>query len=102
MTASEGSRFVTRRVEISAIRFTAETALDVQEFCTDGTGDEATVSFNYGFDKDAGVYHVWGEVYDYLHDTWIKVFEGQWIVRGTKGEYYPCDDETFMWKYEPV
>lgn len=42
------------------------------------------------------------EVYDVLHSTWIGVKLGQWIIKGTKGEFYPCDPETFNWKYEEV
>lgn len=32
----------------------------------------------------------------------IPVNMGDWIIRGTKGEYYPCDDEVFKAKYRPV
>ena len=92
-------KFRTKIVEIEAVRFTAEDVLNVNSFATDPDGTER---FRYGFNKDAGVYEIWGEIFDVLHDTWIKVFEGQWIVRGAKGEFYPCDDETFMWKYEQV
>lgn len=42
------------------------------------------------------------EVYDKLHDSWIKVFVGQWILRGTEGEFYPHDDEPFRRNYEKV
>lgn len=92
-------RFQTKIVQIDAIRFTAESAISVHEFAQESDGTER---FRYGFNKDGGVYEVWGEIYDVLHDTWIKVSEGQWIIKGTKGEFYPCDDETFHWKYEQV
>lgn len=52
--------------------------------------------------EDEFIDHFTAQVYDKLHDTWISVADGQWIVRGAKGEYYPCDDETFHWKYEEV
>ena len=42
------------------------------------------------------------EVFDKLHDSWIKVYNGQWLIRGTKGEYYPCDHEVFIEKYREV
>lgn len=41
-------------------------------------------------------------VYDALHDEWIKVATGQWIVRGVRGEFYPCDPQVFAYTYEPV
>lgn len=42
------------------------------------------------------------EVFDTYHSTWIGVKVGQWVIRGTQGEYYPCDDETFQEIYEEV
>lgn len=42
------------------------------------------------------------EVFDYLHSTWVGVYAGQFIVKGTKGEFYPCDAEVFHNKYEEV
>lgn len=27
---------------------------------------------------------------------------GDWIIRGTRGEFYPCKDSTFREKYAPV
>lgn len=27
---------------------------------------------------------------------------GDWIIKGTMGEFYPCKDEVFQRKYEPV
>lgn len=40
---------------------------------------------------------------------WIDTLEGghvvcpgDWVVKGTLGEYYPCKDEVFRKKYEPV
>lgn len=41
-------------------------------------------------------------VYDMLHSTWILVYDGQYIIKGTKGEFYPCDAEVFRQKYRPV
>lgn len=40
------------------------------------------------------------EVYDKLHSTWIGVKAGQWIIRGLKGEFYPCDPQVFENTYE--
>lgn len=55
-----------------------------------------------GFEND-GEYSIghW-EVYDYIQDTWVKVNRNDWIIQGTKGEYYPCADEVFKAKYEEI
>ena len=39
------------------------------------------------------------EVYDRLHDTWITVLSGQWIVQGVMGEFYPLDDKARIRSY---
>ena len=41
-------------------------------------------------------------VFDKLHSTWVGVMDGQWIIRGVKGEFYPCDAEVFAETYEPA
>lgn len=42
------------------------------------------------------------EVYDYLHDTWIKFKKGDWILEGSKGEFYAHEGELFKTNYEEV
>lgn len=42
------------------------------------------------------------EVKDVLHNTWLGVKDGEWIIKGVKGELYPCDDEVFAATYDPV
>lgn len=92
-------RFRTKPVEIDAIRFTFESGDEIKEWTTDPVDE--TCAFNWGYEDDReGGNDLWGQVFDVLHDTWINVFPGQWIVRGAKGEFYPCDNETFHWKYE--
>jgi hypothetical protein len=27
---------------------------------------------------------------------------GDWLIKGTKGEFYPCKDDVFRQKYEPI
>jgi hypothetical protein len=87
-------RFRTRLVEIEATRWTGDNLTEMGMF-TEGNF-RATVK--YGPDDEIFT----AEVFDKLHNTWIAVLTGQWIVRGVKGEYYPCDDETFHWKYEEI
>ncbi|WP_141576165.1 hypothetical protein [Actinomadura sp. WMMA1423] len=40
------------------------------------------------------------QVYDKLHHTWVGVETGQWVIRGIKGEFYPCADDVFTETYE--
>lgn len=45
---------------------------------------------------------VTAEVYDKLHSTWIGVRDGQWVVKGVRGELYPLDDEVRQETYDPA
>lgn len=42
------------------------------------------------------------EVFDDLHSTWVLVFTGDYIIRGVKGEFYPCRPDVFAETYEQV
>ena len=42
------------------------------------------------------------EVYDELHDTWVGVKDGDYIIKGLKGEFYPHDETLFPLAYEKV
>lgn len=39
------------------------------------------------------------EVYDELHDTWVGVKDGDYIIEGLQGEFYPHDAELFPQAY---
>ena len=32
----------------------------------------------------------------------LEAASGDWIIRGTEGELYPCNDSVFQKKYRPV
>lgn len=41
-------------------------------------------------------------VFDEVHDTWIKVWTSDWIVRGPRGEYYPINAGVLESTYDKV
>lgn len=86
-------KFRTKPVEIEAILFTGDNYDELFKW-TDGKFLDVDVEDRVD-DPEAT-----GQVLDFLHSTWILVKPGQWIIKGTKGEFYPCDPETFDWKYE--
>lgn len=89
--------FQTRIVQIQAVQFTGHNFGELTQWSQN--------SFRHGpkpYPKTHEGQDLTAEVFDKLHNAWIGVAPGQWIVRGAKGEYYPCDDETFHWKYEEV
>jgi hypothetical protein len=88
-------RYRKRPVVIDAVLWTGDNFEEMQEF----TGAEI---FRAGIglphdDNEEG----WpGEVYDVLHSTWIKVGVGNYVIKGTLGECYPCDFDVFASIYE--
>lgn len=32
----------------------------------------------------------------------MTVSQGDWVIRGIKGEYYPCKNDVFLLSYEPL
>jgi len=87
-------KFRTKQFEIEAVQFTGKNPEEVSEF-TNG-------KFHLVFPVTDETDEIVAVVFDKLHDTNVGVKAGQWIIRGMKGEYYPCDPEVFEAKYEPA
>lgn len=100
------ARFITKPFSIEAVQFTGDNVSEIDEFISPLEPTEVPEYFvvptckftKIGEDPEGFT----AAVYDDLHDTWVKVKPGQWIIRGQKGEYYPCDPEIFEAKYEEV
>lgn len=88
-------RYRTKPFEIEAIRYSGDNPKVISGW-TGGLFEETSEAERL-HDPD-----ITAHVYDYLHETWVGVKTGQWIIKGAKGEYYPCDPEIFEAKYEPV
>ena len=105
-------KFTSNPITIDAIQFTGDNNAEVIEFVRNNGGNNAVVG---DFFRDQGGFSkrewelkmeyngfpsdVIAVVYDYLHNTWVGVKIGQWIIKGTKGEFYPCDHDVFVEKY---
>lgn len=48
---------------------------------------------------DIGTSIITAEVYDELHDTWVGVKDGDIIIQGLQGEFYPHDAALFPKAY---
>ena len=78
-------------MEIDAIQYQREkNIMAVQDFFGDGNGRELL------YDADKNDYFIRTLEGD-MHLT-----EGDWIIRGVKGEYYPCKPDIFEATYEPL
>jgi hypothetical protein len=81
-------RFVKKPVEIDAIEFTGYNTSDIEEF----------------MDRRLAVTGVNGRVYLNIHtlEGDFLASPGDWIIRGIRGEYYPCKPDIFAKSYERV
>lgn len=102
-------RYKTKPFEIEAIQFTGENWSEVQKFC-----GQHSARYNPLMDIDTfdHVESYWPShtydpqiiavVWDYLHETWVGVRVKDFIIRGSRTEYYPCDPHVFESKYELI
>lgn len=82
------AKYKTKPFEVEAVQYVGSNADEINAF-TDG-------GFNVGVSED------WAEVYDYLQQTWVNVNINDFIIKGSKEEFYPCDPEVFNAKYERI
>lgn len=91
------AKFRTKPFEIDAVRYDGRNLEEVDEF----TGKHGMFMAVEPEDRDDDP-EIIASVFDKLHSTWVGVKKGQWIIRGQKGEFYPCDPEIFAAKYEAL
>ena len=88
------SSFRKKPVVIEAIQWTGDNSMEVLDFGNDGPmplwGDDFTVDM----DKS--------EVYILTLEGKHTATKGDWIIRGIKGEFYPCQPDIFEATYEPA
>ena len=82
--------YVKKPIPVEAVQFKANWD-ELLEFC----GSNLQYS-HWGFDDYTY------EVYDELHSTWIEFKPGDWIIKGIRGEFYPCEESVFAETYEPA
>jgi len=82
-------KFRKKPVVIEAVQFTADGAEDAIAFA----GDDMTLTAG-----DDGMVHPAIKTLE----GHLRVSEGDWIIRGVKGEHYPCKPDIFAATYEPV
>ena len=88
-------RFRKKPVEVEAVQWTGDNWYFIREW-TDN-------KFNVLYEEDrTDDPDATAEVLDGLHSTWVLVYDNDWIIRGVKGEFYPCRDEVFRETYEEV
>lgn len=91
-----------RPVTVQAIRFNGrhdrDNIFEINTFT--GGGFELIDPDNYDPETDGenNTAYVW----DYLHETWVGVKDGDYIIQGQLGEFYPHDGDLWPNAYEEV
>jgi hypothetical protein len=88
-------RYRKKAVEIDAIQWTGANAERVREFAEGGWNEIAPDDRHADPEATA-------EVYDRLHSTWVLMYTGDMVIRGMRGEYYPCRLDVFFETNEDV
>lgn len=91
-------KFRKKPVEVEAIRWTGGYYESVVLFCGQNWGRADACGIKWQPEPD-GEFVV---VYNAIDQQWLCVPVGFWIVRGIKGELYPCEDEIFQATYDAV
>jgi len=88
--------FKKKPVVIEAVQWTGDNLRTVIDFC--------------GLHPSASQYG-WESYESLVKEEGLKIFTlegkmnadiGDWIIKGVKGEFYPCKDEIFKLTYDPV
>ena len=97
--------FVKKPIPVDAVRFIADDAVSFSEIRLFVGERESNTKNPDGSEhkicnfQAAGTYVFWdepdirAEVWDKLHSIWVGVKDGQWIMKGSEGEFYPCVDD---------
>lgn len=86
------AKYRTKPFEIEAVQFKGD-ADEVREVFPD-----AALRVNVRFGEYVDTLEIW----DYLQQTWVKVNMFDYVIKGMKNEFYPCDPQVFEAKYAPV
>lgn len=90
-------KYRTKPVEIKAIQFTGLNFEEVKNFINESL-IYAIIDTEWKTGKDR--HRVVMKIKTLVGD--MKVSEGDYIVKGLKGEFYPCKPDVFEMKYEPI
>lgn len=82
-------RYTKKPVTVEAVQWTGDNRKDIWDFCT-------LAYFNTDF--ETGDLHLMIQT---LEGT-MEASVGDYIIKGIKGEFYPCKPDIFLLTYDPV
>jgi hypothetical protein len=93
------TRYRKKPIEIEAVQFTGEIDDEIANFLK---GQKVDVGLHTTLSDEGKV--LGSEKYIILKtlEGEMKVIKGDWIIKGVKGEFYPCKPDIFDETYEEV
>ena len=88
-------RFRKKPIEVEAVQWTGNNEAEMRAFA--GDYFETVDPEDRGDDPDQTA-----AVRDPVHKTWVRLHDGQWVVKGAWGKFYPVAADEFTETYEAV
>lgn len=82
-------------VEVEAVQWTGNNEAEMRAFA--GDYFETVDREDRGDDPDQTA-----AVRDPIHRTWVRIYDGHWVVKGAWGKFYPVAAGEFVELYEAV
>ncbi len=95
------SQFRKKPVVIEAVQFDGEVIVGGSPYWLPAVVQQINAE-NWMAVRSGEVFAGPGEIYIGTLEGPHKALAGDWIIRGVKGELYPCKPEIFAATYEPV
>lgn len=90
---TEPEKWRKKPITIEAVQLTRDNRADVAAWCG-GHYETDALYRAAGMNPD-------GSMMIRTLEGWVKASVGDWIIRGVKGEFYPCKPDSFSATYEP-
>lgn len=81
----------TKIIRITGVEWTGDNVTEIQDF--------VEFTNKVRFDNNNGM-HLW--LWNDLEEQWIRCPHKHWVLKGLKGEFYPCEPEALFMKYEII
>lgn len=78
----------TKKVQIQGVKWTGDNFIEIANFVDDASSIDL-------LDNDL-------DVWNQLEMQWINCPLEHWVLKGLKGEFYPCEEEVLFAKYRIV
>ena len=90
-------KYVKKPVEIEAMQWTGFNPTEIKEFA----GDNVEIKY-YDAAYEAGAGPMMATITIHTLEGDMKANHGDYIIKGVKGEFYPCRQDIFEQTYEEV